>query len=97
VGILVDSTVFIEAERKGLSARRALAEIALHFPSEEAAISVITLTELVRHHSDRAGARSSSGRDSLSKGGSLSFHSRAYGRGPGVAGYGFGGTEGRRN
>lgn len=46
MGILVDSTVLIEAERKGLSARRALAEIALHFPGEEAAISVITLTEL---------------------------------------------------
>jgi predicted nucleic acid-binding protein len=46
LGILVDSTVFIGAERRGLSARQALAEIALRFPGEEAAISVITLTEL---------------------------------------------------
>ena len=46
MGILVDSTVFIEAERRGLSARQALKEIALRFPGEEAAISVITLTEL---------------------------------------------------
>jgi predicted nucleic acid-binding protein len=53
VSILVDSTVFIEAERKGLSARQALAAISLRFPGEEAAISVITLTELA-HGAARA-------------------------------------------
>lgn len=46
MGILIDSTVFIEAERRGLSARQALKEIALRFPGEETAISVITLAEL---------------------------------------------------
>jgi len=53
VGILVDSTVFIEAERNGLSARQALTAIALRFPGEVAAISVITLTELA-HGAARA-------------------------------------------
>jgi tRNA(fMet)-specific endonuclease VapC len=44
--MLIDSTVFIEAERRGLSARQALVEISRRYPGEEAAISVITLTEL---------------------------------------------------
>lgn len=46
MGILVDSTVFIAAERKGWSARQAFAEIATRFPDESLAISVITLAEL---------------------------------------------------
>lgn len=46
MGILVDSTVFIGAERKGWSARQALADIAERFPDEGLAISVITLAEL---------------------------------------------------
>jgi predicted nucleic acid-binding protein len=53
VGIVLDSTVFIAAERKGMSARQALAEIALRLPGERAAISVITLTELA-HGAARA-------------------------------------------
>ena len=54
MGILVDSTVFIEAERKGLSGRQALAAISLRFPGENVAISVITLAELA-HGVARAG------------------------------------------
>lgn len=46
MGILVDSTVFIDAERSGLSARQALARFSSRFPGEEIALSVITLTEL---------------------------------------------------
>ena len=53
MGIVLDSTVFIAAERKGMSARQALAEIALRLPGERAAISVITLTELA-HGAARA-------------------------------------------
>lgn len=46
MGILIDSTVFIAAERKGWSARQALADIAKRYPEEDLAISVITLAEL---------------------------------------------------
>lgn len=53
MGLLIDSTVFIEAERKGITAKEAIAEISKHFPEEEIAISVITLTELA-HGAARA-------------------------------------------
>jgi predicted nucleic acid-binding protein len=53
VGILIDSTVFIAAERRGLTARQCLAEIERQFPGEDAGISVITLTELA-HGAARA-------------------------------------------
>ncbi len=46
MGLLIDSTVFIEAERKGITAKEAIDEIRKHFQGEEIAISVITLTEL---------------------------------------------------
>ena len=53
MGILVDSTVFIDAERKGPSGRQALVAIASRFPGEDVAISVITLAELA-HGAARA-------------------------------------------
>jgi predicted nucleic acid-binding protein len=53
VGLLIDSTVFIAAERRDLNATQALADIALHFPGEATAISVITLAELA-HGAARA-------------------------------------------
>jgi predicted nucleic acid-binding protein len=53
VGLLIDSTIFIAAERKGLRATQALTEIELQFPEETAAISVITLAELA-HGAARA-------------------------------------------
>jgi predicted nucleic acid-binding protein len=46
VGLILDSTVFIGAERQGLSARQTLADIASRFPDEPFAISTITLIEL---------------------------------------------------
>jgi len=46
VGLILDSSVLIAAERKGRNARQALAEIALHAAGEDVAISVITLIEL---------------------------------------------------
>jgi predicted nucleic acid-binding protein len=46
VGILLDSTFFVDAERSGLSARQALARFSLRFPAEQTALSVITLAEL---------------------------------------------------
>jgi predicted nucleic acid-binding protein len=46
VGLVLDSTVFIAAERQGLNARQTLAQIASRFPGEQFALSVITLIEL---------------------------------------------------
>jgi predicted nucleic acid-binding protein len=46
VGLVLDSTIFIAAERRGMSARETLASIASRFPAERFAVSVITLTEL---------------------------------------------------
>jgi predicted nucleic acid-binding protein len=46
VGLLLDSSVLIAAERKGQNARQALAEVALHAAGEDVAISVVTLIEL---------------------------------------------------
>jgi predicted nucleic acid-binding protein len=46
VGLLLDSTVFIDAERRGLSARQTLSDLATQFPDEPFALSVVTLLEL---------------------------------------------------
>jgi predicted nucleic acid-binding protein len=46
VGLILDSSVLIGAERKGQNARQALTEIAERFGNEDVAVSVITLIEL---------------------------------------------------
>jgi tRNA(fMet)-specific endonuclease VapC len=46
VGLILDSSVLIAAERKGKNARNALAEIALRAAGEDVAVSVVTLIEL---------------------------------------------------
>lgn len=46
MGLILDSSVLIAAERQGQNARRALAEIASQVSGEDVAISVITLVEL---------------------------------------------------
>lgn len=46
MGLILDSTVFIAAERRGLNARQTLAGIGSLFPGEQFALSVITLIEL---------------------------------------------------
>ena len=46
MGLILDSTVFIAAERRGLNARQTLADIGSRFPGEQFALSVITLIEL---------------------------------------------------
>lgn len=46
MGLILDSTVLIAAERKGKNARSALAEIALHAAGEDVALSVVTLVEI---------------------------------------------------
>jgi predicted nucleic acid-binding protein len=46
VGLILDSSVLISAERKGKNARNALAEIALHAAGQDVAITVVTLIEL---------------------------------------------------
>jgi predicted nucleic acid-binding protein len=46
MGLILDSSVLIAAERKGQNARQALTDIAAHVPGEDVAISVITLIEL---------------------------------------------------
>lgn len=46
MGLVLDSTVLIAAERRGLSARQTLASIGSQFPREQFALSVITLIEL---------------------------------------------------
>jgi tRNA(fMet)-specific endonuclease VapC len=46
VGLILDSSVLIAAERQGRNARQALAEISLRTPGEDVALSVVTLIEL---------------------------------------------------
>jgi tRNA(fMet)-specific endonuclease VapC len=46
MGLILDSSVLIAAERKGQNARQALAGIATSAPGEDVAISVITVVEL---------------------------------------------------
>jgi predicted nucleic acid-binding protein len=46
MGLILDSSVLIAAERKGQNARRALTDIAARVPGEDVAASVITLVEL---------------------------------------------------
>jgi predicted nucleic acid-binding protein len=46
MGLILDSSVLIAAERKGKNARNALAEIALRAAGEDVALSVVTLIEL---------------------------------------------------
>jgi predicted nucleic acid-binding protein len=46
VGLILDSSVLIAAERKGQNARQALAEIAVRAAGEDVAMSVVTLIEL---------------------------------------------------
>jgi tRNA(fMet)-specific endonuclease VapC len=46
MGLILDSSVLIAAERKGQNARRALTDIAARVPGEDVAVSVITLVEL---------------------------------------------------
>lgn len=53
MGLILDSSVLIAAERKGSNARQALTDIASHAPGEDVAISVVTLIELA-HGAARA-------------------------------------------
>ncbi|MGB6133541.1 MAG: PIN domain-containing protein [Acidobacteriaceae bacterium] len=53
MGLILDSSVLIAAERKGSNARQALTDIASRAPGEEVAISVVTLIELA-HGAARA-------------------------------------------
>ena len=53
MGLILDSSALISAERKGQNARQALAEIAARAPGEDVAISVVTLIELA-HGAARA-------------------------------------------
>jgi predicted nucleic acid-binding protein len=53
VGLLLDSSVIISAERKGHNARQALTGIATRIAGEDVAISVVTLVELA-HGAARA-------------------------------------------
>ena len=46
MGLILDSSVLIAAERKGRNARQTLMEIASHDSSEDVAVSAITLMEL---------------------------------------------------
>jgi predicted nucleic acid-binding protein len=46
VGLILDSSVLIAAERKGQNARQALSEIAMRAAGEDVAVSVVTLIEL---------------------------------------------------
>jgi predicted nucleic acid-binding protein len=46
MGLILDSTVLISAERRGMNARQALVEIASRVQDEDVAISVVTLIEL---------------------------------------------------
>ena len=46
MGLILDSSVLIAAERKGRNARQALAEIAVRATGEDVAVSVVTLIEL---------------------------------------------------
>jgi predicted nucleic acid-binding protein len=53
VGLILDSSVLIAAERKGRNARQALAEIAVLAAGEDIALSVVTVLELA-HGAARA-------------------------------------------
>ncbi len=53
MGLILDSSVLIAAERKGRNARQALAEIAVRAAGEDIALSVVTLLELA-HGAARA-------------------------------------------
>ncbi|MBT9330499.1 PIN domain-containing protein [Paracidobacterium acidisoli] len=53
MGLILDSSVLIAAERKGMNARQTLMEIAGHAAGEDVAVSVITLIELA-HGAARA-------------------------------------------
>jgi predicted nucleic acid-binding protein len=46
MGLILDSSVLIAAERQGRNARQALAEIAVRAAGEDVAVSVVTLIEL---------------------------------------------------
>lgn len=46
MGLILDSSVLIAAERKGQNARQALTEIAVRAAGEDVAMSVVTLIEL---------------------------------------------------
>jgi predicted nucleic acid-binding protein len=46
MGLILDSSVLIAAERKGRNARQALSEIALRVAGEDVGVSVVTLIEL---------------------------------------------------
>lgn len=53
MGLILDSSVLIAAERKGSNARQALTDIAGRVPGEDVALSVVTLVELA-HGAARA-------------------------------------------
>ena len=53
MGLILDSSVLISAERKGRNARQALSDIAQRVPGEDVALSVVTLIELA-HGAARA-------------------------------------------
>ena len=53
MGLILDSSVVIAAERQDYNAHRTMAEISNHAPGEDLALSVITLTELA-HGAARA-------------------------------------------
>jgi tRNA(fMet)-specific endonuclease VapC len=53
VGLILDSSVLIAAERKGKNARQTLAEIAVRAAGEDVALSVVTVLELA-HGAARA-------------------------------------------
>lgn len=53
MGLILDSSVLIAAERKGRNARQALAEIAVRAAGEDIALSVVTILELA-HGAARA-------------------------------------------
>jgi predicted nucleic acid-binding protein len=55
MGLILDSSVLIAAERKGKTTRQTLTEIAAHAPGEEVALSVVTVIELM-HGVVRAGS-----------------------------------------
>ena len=47
MGLILDSSVLIAAERKGRNARQALTDIALQVSGEDVALSVVTVIELM--------------------------------------------------
>lgn len=47
MGVVLDSSVLIAAERKGKTARQILSEMAAYFPGEDVALSVVTVAELM--------------------------------------------------